>query len=73
MTINKNGKVIDYDIFPSVIKSRKQMTYKNVNKILEEDIVPEGYEAYVSDLKLMAELAKILRAEKSPEDILILV
>ena len=64
MTINKNGKVIDYDIFPSVIKSRKQMTYKNVNKILEEDIVPEGYEAYVSDLKLMAELAKILRAEK---------
>lgn len=64
MTINKNGRVIDYDIFPSVIKSRKQMTYKNVNKILEEDIVPEGYEAYVSDLKLMAELAKILRAEK---------
>ena len=64
MTINKNGKVIDYDIFPSVIKSRKQMTYKNVNKILEEDIVPEGYEAYVSNLKLMAELAKILRAEK---------
>ena len=64
MTINKNGKVIDYDIFPSVIKSRKQMTYKNVNKILEEDIVPEGYEDYVSDLKLMAELAKILRAEK---------
>ncbi len=64
MTINKNGRVIDYDIFPSVIKSRKQMTYKNVNKILEEDIVPEGYEDYVSDLKLMAELAKILRAEK---------
>ena len=64
MTINKNGKVIDYDIFPSVIKSRKQMTYKNVNKILEEDIVPEGYEDYVADLKLMAELAKILRAEK---------
>ncbi len=64
MTINNNGKVIDYDIFPSVIKSRKQMTYKNVNKILEEDIVPQGYEDYVDTLKLMAELAKILRAEK---------
>ncbi len=64
MTINNNGKVIDYDIFPSVIKSRKQMTYKNVNKILEEDIVPEGYEEYADTLKLMAELAKILRAEK---------
>lgn len=65
MTINNNGKVIDYDIFPSVIKSRKQMTYKNVNKILEEDIVPQGYEDYVDTLKLMAELAKILRAEKA--------
>ena len=64
MTINSKGKVIDYDIFPSVIKSRKQMTYKNVNKILEEDIVPEGYEEYADTLKLMAELAKILRAEK---------
>lgn len=65
MTINNNGKVIDYDIFPSVIKSRKQMTYKNVNKILEEDIVPQGYEDYVDTLKLMAKLAKILRAEKA--------
>lgn len=65
MTINNNGKVIDYDIFPSVIKSRKQMTYKNVNKILEEDIVPQGYEDYVDTLKLMAELAKILRADKA--------
>lgn len=64
MTINSKGKVIDYDIFPSVIKSRKQMTYKNVNKILEENIIPEGYEEYADTLKLMAELAKILRAEK---------
>ena len=65
MTINSKGKVIDYDIFPSVIKSRKQMTYKNVNKILAENIIPEGYEEYVDTLKLMAELAKILRAEKT--------
>ena len=65
MTINPKGRIIDYDIFPSVIKSRKQMTYKNVNKILEEDIIPEGYEEYVDTLKLMAELAKILRAEKT--------
>ena len=43
MTINHKGKVIDYDIFPSYIKSAKQMTYKNVNKILDENIIPEGY------------------------------
>ena len=64
MTINPKGKVIDYDIFPSYIKSNKQMTYKNVNKILMEDTVPEGYEPYAEKLKEMNELAKILRAEK---------
>ena len=64
MTINPSGKVIDYSIFPSIIKSKKQMTYKNVNKILEENIIPEGYEKYAENLKLMQELASILRAEK---------
>ena len=64
MTINPSGKVIDYNIFPSVIKSRKQMTYKNVNKILEENIIPEGYEEFSENLKLMQELSSILRSEK---------
>ena len=45
MEINDKGKVIDYDIFPSYIKSRKQMTYKNVNRVLEQDI-PEDYKEY---------------------------
>ena len=65
MKINENGKVIDYDIFPSYIKSRKQMTYKNVNKILDEDIIPEGYEPFADTLKTMHELALILRREKT--------
>ena len=65
MTIDSKGKVIDYDIYPSYIKSRKQMTYKNVNKILMENIIPEGYEPYAETLKEMNELAKILRAEKT--------
>ena len=64
MEIDKNGKVISSEIFESVIKSRIQMTYKNVNKILDEIEVPEGYEPYVDDLKLMEELANILRKSK---------
>ncbi len=64
MLINSKGKVIDYDIYESYIKSKKKMTYKNVNKILENNEVPEGYEPFVADLKLMAELAAILRKEK---------
>ncbi len=64
MEIDPKGKILSSEIFESVIRSRKQMTYKNVNKILEENIIPEGYEEYVDTLKLMEELASILRKEK---------
>ena len=61
MHINSKGHVIKYKIFKSVIKSRKQMTYNCVNSILEDNIVPDGYEPFVSNLKLMEELSIILR------------
>ena len=64
MEFDDNGKQINYEIFPSIIKSRIQMTYKNVNKILENNEKVEGYEEFVEDLKLMEELAKILRKSK---------
>ena len=64
MKYDSEGKMLDYDIFPSVIRSRKQMTYKNVNSILEKNIVPEGYEEFVDDLKTMSEFASILRKMK---------
>ena len=64
MEIDGTGKVKDYDIFPSVIRSRIQMTYKKVNSILERNEVPSGYEPFVDDLKQMAELAKIIRKSK---------
>ncbi len=65
MTINHQGKIIDYDIFPSYIKSRKKMTYKNVNEILMRNNVPEGYDEFKDKLIKMNELAHILRKEKS--------
>ena len=64
MEFDGAGKQIDYDIFPSVIRSRKQMTYKNVNSILEKNIIPEGYEKFVNSLRLMSDLALILRKMK---------
>ena len=64
MEVDNKGKTVNYDIFESVIKSRIQMTYKKVNKILEEDIIPEGYEPYAETLKLMKELADIIRKMK---------
>ena len=65
MEISDKGKLIKYDIYPSVIKSRKQMTYNKVNEILEKNIVPEGYEEYADTLKLMNELAHIIRNERT--------
>ena len=64
MDIDSTGEVVSYDIFESVIKSNIQMTYKKVNKILEENIVPEGYERYKDTLLKMKELAAILRKNK---------
>ena len=64
MEFDSTGKQLDYEIFPSVIKSRSQMTYKKVNSILEKNVVPEGYEPYAETLREMAELAKILRKAK---------
>lgn len=64
MEIDNSGKTVDYEIFESVIKSRIQMTYKNVNKILEENVIPDGYELYAENLKLMKELADIIRKRK---------
>ena len=64
MEIDIMGEVVNYDICESIIKSRIQMTYKKVNSILEDNIVPEGYEPYVDNLRSMKELADILRANK---------
>ena len=64
MEFDGKGKQIDYEIFESVICSKKQMTYKNVNLTLEKNIVPEGYENFEESLHTMKELADILRTMK---------
>ena len=64
MEINTKGKVINYDIFESVINSKKQMTYNNVNKILTNQETPVGYENFVTTLKEMYELSKILKKNR---------
>ena len=65
MEIDSKGKVVSHDIFESVIKSRKQMNYRDVNKWLDDGIVVDGYEEFTSDLTLMKELSDILRKHRS--------
>lgn len=66
MVIDSRGNVVDYDIFPSVIRSGERMTYHDVWKIIEEEDAEliERYEAYVPDFQLMKQLALILRKKR---------
>ena len=68
MEIDKNGKTVDYEIFESVIKSRIQMTYKKVNKVIEDNEIPEGYEEFAKKLKEMDKLSQIISLRKPQAD-----
>lgn len=66
MDIDRQGRVMNYDIFKSVINTNERMTYTNVNKILVDND-PEQIDRYrdlVEDFRLMKELADILRQER---------
>jgi ribonuclease R len=66
MEIDSRGEVVDYDIYPSVICTNERMTYRNVQKILEEhdaDLM-ERYSSLVPHFELMAELADRLRTKR---------
>jgi ribonuclease R len=62
MELDRSGKVVDYTLTPSIIRSRERMTYTNVNRILTD---PEGdtakeYAHVAEMLVAMHELALIL-------------
>jgi ribonuclease R len=62
MEIDGKGKVVRYDIYESVIKTKERMTYKNVNRILT-DKDPETMDRYkdlIPTFELMNELRDIL-------------
>lgn len=70
MEIDEKANIVSYDIFKSVIHSNIQMTYKNVNSILDKGIIPVGYEDFADKLKEMKSLANILRKSRSERGML---
>ena len=66
MEIDNKGNVVSSDIYKGVINVTERMTYKNVQKILDgsDKEVNERYKKYLSDFKLMEELAKILKNKR---------
>ena len=64
MKIDDKGNVVDYDIFPSYIKSKKRMTYKKVNDIIMRNTIDPEYKEFSDILIKMNDLAHILRDNK---------
>lgn len=58
--LDHDGKVLEYQPYLSVIRSKKQCTYRNVNKIIAGETV-EGYEEVHDAILLMQELSLKLR------------
>lgn len=66
MIVDLKGKIIDYRIFESIIKSKYRMNYTDVSNILENDdeALKEKYKEILPMLHEMEELSNILRNKR---------
>lgn len=64
MEINPEGKVVNYNIMPTVIKSRIKMSYTKVNAILKEGKVDPEYVEHADTLRNLNKLALVLRRNR---------
>ena len=66
MEIDKAGKVVSSQVYKAIIKVTERMSYTDVQKIIDESDqeVLKRYEPYISDFKLMEELAQILKSKR---------
>ena len=70
MEIDSSGKVIKYEIYPSVIKSFERMTYTNVNKVfMGDEEVNEKYSKLIDMFHEMRTLAKALKKQRDTKSI----
>ncbi|SEO67797.1 ribonuclease R [Propionispora vibrioides] len=63
MEIDRRGQVVAYDIFPSVIRVKRRLSYTIVRKILEEEdeALREEFREFLLTFSDMEELCRILR------------
>lgn len=67
MDVDNSGNLLNYKIAKSVIRSRVKGVYSEVNEIFNEtasEEILEKYKEVLSELKIMKELAEILRKAK---------
>lgn len=67
ITFDKQGNVLDYEIFDSVIKSKFRFTYNQVAAMLESGSTEKKYEATLPVLQNMFGLSQMLRKRRFRE------
>ncbi len=60
MELDNKCNIVNYDIFKSIIRSKKKMTYDDVNAIIANEGVPEGYDDFFEEIMLAKYLSKML-------------
>lgn len=70
MEISKTGELLNYKFVNSIIESKKKMSYSEVNKVLDEDIVDDEYLPFLNDLAIFKELSDILTLKRKSEGML---
>ena len=64
MEINADGEVVNYEIKPSIIHSKRRFTYEEVQAILDD---PNSADPYADVLKEMNQLSQLLRRKRLAE------
>lgn len=64
MEVSPSGEILNYDFVDTVINSRKAMVYDDVNKLLEDGEMVEGYEEFYDALEMMQKLSARLEKRK---------
>lgn len=69
MEINSKGNVVSSDVYKAVINVTKRMNYHDVQAILDDSNkeITKKYKDYISNFKLMEELAKILKNKRAEQ------
>ncbi len=62
--IDTQGNILSYHIQNSIIRSRKKMSYEEVNQIFDAHQMVEGYEEFIPYLQEMYQLSSILDKQK---------
>ncbi len=64
MDFDKNGKVVDYELYPAVIKSRARLSYDEVQQLFDGGEVTARVEKVADSLMMMRKLAQILQRRR---------